>query len=287
MELVQSWLFVPGHRQNMIDKIAELDADGFIFDLEDGVPLAEKATARVQVAVALALPPEPAVRFARIHAVDHPEWTADLEAVVRPGLDGLVLPKVGSAEDILDLEAALEERESRAGIPSGHIRILALIESAQGLLRAPAIAAAGSRLAGLMFGAEDFALDLGLPVGAISDDFLYARSALVVAAVSAGVQAVDGVYPDLGDAAGLSEATRRARQLGFTGKALIHPLQIEAVHDAFQPSVEEVDYARRVVEVFEAGQKEGQGSVVVDGRMVDLPIVERARRTLALHRRRS
>lgn len=286
MELVQSWMFVPGHRQNMIDKISELDADAFIFDLEDGVPPAEKATARVQVAVALALPSGPAVRFARIHAVNHPEWTDDLEAVVRPGLDGLVLPKVGGAEDILDLEAALEERESRADMPSGHTRILALIESARGLVHAPAIAAAGSRLAGLMFGAEDFALDLGLS-DAASDDFLYARSALVVAAASAGLQAVDGVYLDLGDAAGLAQATRRARQLGFTGKALIHPAQIEAVHDAFRPSAAEVDRTRRVVEAFEAGQKEGLGSVVVDGHMVDLPIVERARHTLALHRRRS
>jgi len=289
MQLIQSWMFVPGQRQNMIDKALKLAVDGLIFDLEDGVPAAAKASARTQVAAALALPPGPALRFVRVHAADSPALAADLEAVVRPGLDGLALPQVDTEQDIQKVVATLEKRESEAGIPPGHIRILALIESTRGLIQAPAIAAADPRLAGLMFGAEDFALNLGLPATdtVAADDFLYARSALAIAAASAGLQAVDRVYLDLSDVDGLFADTRRARQLGFTGKALIHPAQIEKVHDALQPSAAEVDHAQRIVEAFSAGQQTDQGAVVVDGRMVDLPIVERARRTLDLHQRRS
>lgn len=288
MQLIQSWMFVPGQRQNMIDKALKLTVDGLIFDLEDGVPAAAKTSARTQVAAALAAPPGHALRFVRVHAANSPTLATDLEAVVRPGLDGITLPKVDTVQDIQQAVADLEKYESAAGIPPGHIRILALIESTRGLVQAPAIAAADPRLAGLMFGAEDFALDLGLPATATAaDDFLYARSALAIAAASAGLQAVDRVYLDLNDADGLFADTQRARQLGFTGKALIHPAQIEKVHDALQPTAAEVDHAQRIVEAFAAGQQTGQGAVVVDGRMVDLPIVERARRTLDLQQRRN
>jgi citrate lyase subunit beta/citryl-CoA lyase len=165
--------------------------------------------------------------------------------------------------------------------------LLAIIESALGLVQAPPIAAACPRLVGLMFGAEDFALDLGIfstGEGA-TGEMLYARSALVVAAASAHVQAVDKVYLDVRNPDGLAGETRRARELGFTGKAVIHPEQIEVVHRIYRPTDEEVEGARRVVDAFEAS--EGEGSIAVDGRMVDLPIVERARRILELHKEAS
>lgn len=279
MQLLQSWLFVPGHRQAMIDKASGLGADALIFDLEDGVPATEKETARAQIASALA-DADTTPLYVRTHAASHTELSNDLDAIVGPGLTGLVLPKVSAAEDIVELSAALSQSERQAEIPAGQIDILALIESARGLIHAPAIAAADPRMAGLLFGAEDFALDTHADA---ADDFLFARSALVIAAASAGIQAIDRAHLEMDDAAGLSASTGRSRRLGFTGKLLIHPRQITPVHDAFCPSADELAYAQRVLAAFD----EDSGSIVVDGRMVDLPVVERARQTLALYNRRN
>lgn len=279
MQPIQSWLFVPGHRQSMVDKALTLDVDALIFDLEDGVPPSAKETARQQITTALASPSGTATHFVRTHAATSPNIATDLESIIRPGLTGLILPKVNDAKDIIHIAAALSKRERQTNLPTGQLRLLALIESALGLTHAPAIAASDPRMAGLIFGAEDFALDLSADP---HDDFLYARSALVVAAASAGIQAIDRAHLDLDDADGLLESTRRARQMGFSGKILIHPKQITPIHDAFCPSPEEVDYAQRVLEAF----TENSGSIVVDGRMVDLPVVERARQTLSLYKRR-
>jgi citrate lyase subunit beta/citryl-CoA lyase len=284
METLWSWMFVPGHRRRMLEKALGLRLDVAIFDLEDGVPPAEKEAAREGIAAALAHPPGGPLRFARVHPAGSPVVEADLDAVVRPGLDGVAVPKVERLEEVLRVDAALREREERAGMPPGCIRLLAMIESARGLLQAPAIAASCPRLLGLMFGAEDFVLDLGQlsvqPAGV--DDLLYARSAVVVAAAAERLQAIDRIYPDFRDPAGLRGDTVQARRLGFTGKALIHPDQIPVVHEIFRPTPEEVAYARRVVEAFEAA---GGGAGVVDGRMIDRPIAERARRVLELSRR--
>jgi citrate lyase subunit beta / citryl-CoA lyase len=272
MQLLRSWMFVPGHQQKMINKALGLKLDVAIFDLEDGVPPAEKDTARNLVTGALVRPPGVPLRFVRIHAVGSAEMEQDIQAVIRPGLDGLVLPKVETPEDVRRIDEILNAREPK----SGRIRLLATIESARGLIQAPAIAAASPRLVGLMFGAEDFALDLG--IFGDPSELLYPRSAVVVAAASERLQAIDRIYTDFRNPDGLIQDTRQARELGFTGKALIHPAQIEPVHKVFRPTAEEVEYARRVVEAFE----KTEGAIAVDGKMVDLPIVERARRVLQL-----
>lgn len=285
MQTVRSWMFVPGNRQKMITKALGLKPDAVILDLEDGVPPAEKETARNLVAAAVGRPPGGPVRFVRTQPAGSAGMRADLSAVIRPGLAGLVLPKVEQPEDVLLAHEILEEQEARAGVRPGSVRLLASIESARGLVRAPAIAGSCARLVGLFFGAEDFAQDLGLLAvrGTEAGELLYARSAVVVAAASERLQAVDRVYPDILDQDGLAEDARRASALGFTGKAVIHPGQIETVHRAFRPAVEEVEYARRVVEAFEEAETAGEGAVAVDGRMIDLPVVERARRVLELH----
>ncbi len=280
--MMRSWLFVPGHRQRMIDKALGLEPDAVIFDLEDGVPPDAVDTARERVGAALDSVPGKAHRLVRTHAAGHAELDADLQEVIRPGLYGLALPKVERPDDVRLVDTALSEREPAAGLPQGSVRLLATIESALGLVQAPAIAAACPRLVGLMFGAEDFALDLGIfstGKGA-AGEMLYARSAVVVAAASVHLQAVDRVYLDIRDPDGLAGETRRARELGFTGKAVIHPGQIEVVHRVYRPTDEEVEQARRVVATFEA---EGGGAIAADGRMVDLPVVKRARRILELH----
>ena len=279
MQLLQSWLFVPGHRPSMVDKACHLDADAVIFDLEDGVPAAQKEAARQQVAAALAKDSGKPL-FVRTHSANHAEFTNDLDAVVCPGLAGIILSKADAVEDVMRVSAALSRVEQQSSIPHGQIRILALIESARGIIQSPAIAGADPRLAGLVFGAEDFALDTNSdPV----DDFIYARSALVVAAASAGIQVVDRAHLDLQDTDGLSDSTRQSRRLGFTGRLPIHPRQIAPTHDAFYPAAHEVEHAERVLAAFNPDS----GSIVVDGRMVDLPVVERARQTLSLYKRRN
>ncbi len=284
MRIMRSWMFVPGHQERMIDKAYGLKLDVAMFDLEDGVPPGEKNTARAMMPETLGRPSEGMRRFVRIHPARTREIEVDLPAVIRPGLEGLTLTKVNCPEDVLWVSAVLDAREESAGLQRGSIRLLATIESARGLIQAPAIAAASPRLVGLMFGAEDFAMDLGMfnVRQGEAEDFLYARSALVVAAVSEGLQAIDRVYLDIRNPAGLEQDTRLARELGFTGKALIHPAQIEVVESVFRPTHAEVEYARRVVDTFETAEAGGAGAVAVDGQMVDLPVVERARRVLQL-----
>ncbi|MBI3057780.1 MAG: CoA ester lyase [Deltaproteobacteria bacterium] len=252
-------MFVPGHRQRMIDKGLELNTDVIMLDIEDGVAPSEKDTARKLISEALGrarLPNCPA-RFVRINAIGHPRMDADLEAVVRPGLDGLVLPKVESLADVLKVEAILNRREPALDIERGSVKLLVAIESPQGLLNAAAIAACSARVIGLMFGAEDFGRELGLPTSREGEarDMLYARSAMVVAAASAHVQAVDGVWVDLKDTEGLWNFARQS-----------------------------INYAQQVVKAYEGAVARGDGSISFGGQLIDRPIVERARRALEMAR---
>ncbi len=288
MDLKRSWMFVPGHRQRMIDKAMGLGTDAIMLDIEDGVAPGEKDTARALIGDALGrerLPNSP-VRFVRINAVGHARMQADLEAVLRQGLDGLVLPKVETPEEVHTVEAVLKKREPEIGVEVGAIQLLIAIESPKGLLHAPAIAACSPRVMGLMFGAEDFGRELGLPTSreAEARDMIYARSAMVVAAASAHVQAVDGVWVDLKDTEGLFGFARQSRRLGFSGMSLIHPSQIEPINSVFSPTPEEVDYAQQVVKAYEEAVARGDGSISFGGQLIDRPIVERARRALEIAR---
>jgi len=286
---MRSLMFVPAHRERMVQRALGLGEFGpgaldvAILDLEDGVPPDAKDAARRAVADALTRPSQGGpLRFVRIERALSDAGGADLDAVVRPGLDGIVAPKVRRAEEIVWLADELEERERRAGVAPGNLRIVASIESAAALVDAPRIAVASERLIGLMFGSEDFALDLGLPTRREGEaaELLYARSATVVAAASAGKLAFDGIWPDIDDAAGLRADTLRARRLGFAGKTLIHPGQIAVVNEIFSPTPAEVDEARRVVRAFDEALGRGHGAVALDGQMLDAPVVDRARRVL-------
>ncbi|MBI2999346.1 MAG: CoA ester lyase [Deltaproteobacteria bacterium] len=286
MELKRSWMFVPGHRQRMIDKALSLNTDAIMLDIEDGVAPGEKDTARKLIAEALGRERSPSspIRFVRINAIGHERMEADLAAVLRPGLDGLVLPKVETTQEVLKVEAVLKEREPRLKVEPGSIKLLIAVESPKGLLNAPALASCSGRVVGLMFGAEDFGRELGLPTSreAEARDMIYARSALVVAAASAHVQAVDGVWVVLQDSEGLLGFARQSRRLGFTGMSLIHPSQIDPINRVFSPAPEEIEYAEQVVKAFEEAAARGDGSISFGGQLIDRPIVERARRTLEL-----
>jgi citrate lyase subunit beta/citryl-CoA lyase len=286
MELKRSWMFVPGHRQKMIDKALTLSADAIMLDIEDGVAPSEKDTARKLIGEALGREraPKAPARFVRVNAIGHERMDADLEAVVRPGLDGLVLPKVETAEEVLKVESILKTREPERKIARGSVKLLVAIESPRGLLNAPAIAASSPRIVGLMFGAEDYGREMGLPTKREEEaqDMIYARSAMAIAAASAHVQAIDGVWVDLKDMDGLNGFARQSRRLGFSGMSLIHPSQIDPINVVFSPTPEEIEYAKQVVQAFEEANARGDGSVAFGGQLIDRPIVERARRALEL-----
>ncbi len=289
VELKRSWLFVPGNRQRMIDKAFGLAADALMLDLEDGVPPAAKEEARERVAEALDRPRTEggALRFVRVNGIRHPDLARDLRCAVRPGADGIVIPKVESPEEVAELHERVARVEAERGMSEGGIRFLVAIESPRGLLRAYEIACASPRVVGLLFGAEDYGREMGLPVVREKEarELLYARSAFATAAAAAHVQAVDGVWPDLNDIAGLWQDCWTARRLGFTGKSIIHPSQIEPVNHVFTPSPGDIEFARRVVEAFEEAEAAGIGSITLGGQLIDRPIVERARATLRLAER--
>jgi citrate lyase subunit beta/citryl-CoA lyase len=268
----------------MIDKAMGLNADAIMLDIEDGVAPDEKDAARHNIASSLGRenPAGAPARYVRINAIGHRRMDADLEAVVRPGLEGLVCPKVDTVEEVRTVAALLDDKEPKNRIDKGSVKLLIAIESPRGLLNAPAIAAASPRIAGLLFGAEDFGREIGLPAVREGEarDMIYARSALVIAAASAHVQAVDGVWVDLNDSAGLLGFARQSRRLGFTGMSCIHPAQIDAINTTFSPTGEEIEYCQKVLRAFEEANARGDGSIALGGQLIDRPIVERARRSI-------
>ncbi|MCL4487454.1 MAG: CoA ester lyase [Chloroflexi bacterium] len=288
MKLLRSWMFVPGNSQKMIDKALGLDASAIMLDIEDGVAPAEKDTARRQIAASLdrvcGERSRTPVRYVRVNAIGHERMRADCEHIIRPGVEGLVLPKVETPDQVKMVADMLDRREPELGIPKGSINLLIAIESPIGLMNAFAIATSSPRAIGLMFGAEDFGKSLGLPVHRVAEaaELLYARSALVIAGAAAEVQIIDGVWPNFRDLEGLERYAVQSRRLGFTGMSLFHPGQIATINRVFSPSSEEVDYARQVIQAFEEAQARGDGAVAFGGQLLDLPIIERARRTVEL-----
>lgn len=284
---MRSLLYTPGHRSSLVARVLDgglpTTPDVTLLDLEDGVPAAEKENARRVLAEAIAPARGRALRYVRIGRSSSDAAGADLAAVVRPGLDGVLVPKVQRAEELAIVDEMLRERERAAGLAELSVRVIAAIESAAGLLEAPRIAR-GPRVVGLMFGSEDFAADLGLPAHREGEaaDLVYARSAIVIAAAAARVLAFDGIWANFKDEAGLRNDALRGRRLGFAGRQCIHPDQIAIVNEIYAPSDEEIAHARRVVRAFEDGIGRGLGAVALDGEMLDAPIVERARRTLKM-----
>ena len=284
MNLIRSWMFVPGHRQRMIDKALGLNADAIMLDIEDGVAPNEKDAARKNIAESLGREKTPGApaRYVRINAIGHARMDADLEAVVRPGLEGLVCPKVDTPDEVRRVDAILNDKEPKSNLAKGSVKLLIAIESPRGLLNAPAIAAASERIVGVIFGAEDFGREIGLPAVREGEarDLIYARSAIVIAAASAHVQPIDGVWVDLNDSDGLLGFAKQSRQLGFSGMSCIHPSQVDAINTVFSPTAEEIEYCQKVLQAFEEANARGDGSIAFGGQRIDRPIVERARRAI-------
>lgn len=278
--LRRSRLYAPGNNPRLLAGIDLHDADCILLDLEDSVPLQEKSAARILVKhllMALDLP-EAWVRINPLSSYG----ANDLDEVVLGRPHGICLPKAESAADVEALAQSLSEKERELGIPVGTTYIMPIIETAKGILQAEEICTADERVVVVSFGAEDFTRDMGAK--RTHDSLLFARSMLVTAAKSARIQASDTVYADLTDEAGLIAETKLARDLGFDGKGAINPRQIEPIHSVFSPSEEEIEEAMKVISTAEEAERKGMGAVALGGKMIDRPVLERARRTLRLAR---
>lgn len=282
MQPRRTLLFAPAGDERKATKAFTLGADLVVLDLEDAVAHAEKDRARKLLASLLPGlgPHRPLVR---VNGITTPWFKEDLRAVVSAAIRGIVLPKVEDAAAVEAAEEAIGTLEAERGLPPGALEILPFVETARGLLAAEAIARASTRIRCLAFGGMDFLADVGASGGAENGIFLYARAHLVVASRAAGIEApIDTVYPDFRDTEGLVAETLRARAMGFQGKIVIHPAQVEPVNRVFTPTPEEVAQARRIVAAFEAAEADGVAVIQVDGRMIEYPIAQRARRIVAL-----
>lgn len=279
---LRSLLFMPGDDAHKIEKGAGSQADAIIADLEDGVALSQKEAARGVIVESFnraAFGSQQAL--IRINPVDGSLWQEDLQGTIGARPNGYVLPKVESAEQVRAVCHLLAELEKEAALTAGSIFVIALIESARGLLAAPEIAQADERLRALAFGAEDYASDVGAQRTQSGQEVLYARSRVVAAAGAFGLLAIDTVFVALQDVDNLTAEAALARQLGFRGKLAVHPRQVAAINQVFTPDAQEVAAARRLVQEFEAAQAAGRGAIQLDGKMVDMPMVRAARRVLA------
>ncbi len=291
-DLLQSMLFVPADSARKLENARSLHPDAFIFDLEDAVPADRKGEARRVLQRELESPGHfPAKIFIRVNAGPSgriesggfPFLDDDLRVAVSPKVYGIVLPKCDEPSQIRRIHENILALEKQNGMPEGYMKLVLILESARGVAQACALASASGRVTALMFGGEDYCADMAITRTKSGEEITVARSLVALAARSEGVEAIDGVYTDFNDAAGLFEETQRIKQMGFTGKALIHPSQIDVVHRALAPSEEELAWAHEIVGAF---KKAKAGVVVVRGRMVDEPIVRQAKRILQQSRRR-
>lgn len=282
LRLRRSLLFVPGSTPERIAKAAATAADGVVLDLEDAVAPGQKVRAREWVVAALRrVDFEGRERVVRVNPLEGPWGAEDLAAVVPTAPDALMLPKVSAAADVERADAAVARLEGEAGLPPGGIRLHLLIETVAGVLAVEAIAAASPRAAALVFGAGDLVRETRGRLGRSRVSELYALSRLLFAARAAGLDALDTPFFDLEDAAGLEAHAGVAADLGYDGKLVLHPRQVDVVNRVFTPSPEAVAEARRVLEAYERAQAEGLGALQLEGRFVDAVHVAMARETLA------
>ena len=281
MDLFRTLLFIPGNNPKMLTKGADLPADALVPDLEDSVPPDEKANAREITSEFL---PKLAGRrvYVRVNGMQT-DWTwDDLKAVVSKHIDGISIGKMESAKMATELAALLTEIERERGLPLGHTRIIPWIETGLGVANVHEIAHSTPRMLGLAFGAEDYTADMGIARTKTSEEIATARSLVAIAARSADIVPYDTPDPDYNDIENLVRDSRRAKAVGYKGKFVIHPNQVQPVNDVFRPSKEEVDEAKRVVAAFEEATQKGTAAIALDGKMVDTPVWKRAVKLLDL-----
>jgi citrate lyase subunit beta-like protein len=273
-------LYMPGDDWKKITKSLTLGVDCICMDMEDGVAINRKAEARAIIAKALQeLDFGASEKLARINSVGSGFEKEDIEAVLPYRPDGIVIPKLEELSQIQWAHEIIEAAELEYGWPVNSIRMLVGVETAKGILNLKEIAP-HPRLDGIIFGGEDFAVSIGATRTKDAVELLYARQAVVTACAAFELQAIDIVAIDFKDMDALRTESEFGAQLGFSGKQIIHPNQVAPVQEAFTPNDEAIAYAKRVVETFEARQKEGSGAFTLDGRMIDMPLVKNAQKVL-------
>ena len=278
--MLRSILFAPANDAKKISKAMTCGADAITLDLEDAVAYSQKEAARETLKSVLSHPPTTKL-FVRINSAGSKYILDDLEAVIGLPVDGLMLAKAESAGEVMKVDWLLDLLEDRKGITPGKTGIIPFIESAGGILRSTEIAACTPRIKALAFGGVDFSQELGLRYPSESDGMLFARGQLVLASRSAGIAPpLDTVFPDIKNISKLEYETEIARKIGFQGKLVIHPAQVEPVNRIFSPTPEEIEYARKVVDAFDEAEGSGTAVIQLEGKMVEYPIYRRARELL-------
>lgn len=278
-------MFAPGNHPRKVEKVFTLGADAVILDLEDAVAIDEKIATRDVVVQALQAPRN-CLGYIRVNAFDTPFCFGDLHAVVQPGVDGIILPKVESSDMLLTVEWVVANLEKERGLPVGGIDILPIIETGLGITALEDIASAGTRIERLSFGAGDYTLDVNSAWSRDENELAYARGRMVNVSRAAGLEApLDTVWIEIKDDEGFKTSCELVFRLGFQGKLCIYPTQVPTANAVFTPSSADIERAEIIINAFNEAEKAGSASIQIDGYFVDYPIVEKARRTLELMER--
>lgn len=281
MKLRRTMMFVPGNNPGMVKDAHVYGSDSVMFDLEDSVALAEKDAARLLVYHALrSVDYGTTERVVRINGLDTPFGAEDLRAMVAAKPDIIRVPKAETAEQMLQVDTIISGLEGDYGIDQGSIKLMAAVESARGVLNAERIAMVSPRLVAIAVGAEDLVTNLRTTRSLGGVELLAARGQLVLVARACGIQVIDTVFTNVDDEAGFKQEVSLIKQLGFDGKSVIHPRQIAIVHQVFTPNSAEIEQAERVLAASADARRRGLGVIALDGKMIDAPIIDRARLVL-------
>lgn len=279
--VLRTLLFAPGDHARRTEKALTLDADAVILDLEDACPVAKKIATRAVVVEALSRP-RSCLGYIRVNPLSTEFGYGDIQVAVAPGVDGIVVPKIESTDELKTADWLVRQVEREKGLEIGAIDILPIIETGKGMAAVDAIARAGTRIRRLSFGAGDFTLDMDLAWTRAETEFAPYRAAVVLASRAAGLDApLDTVWTRIEDKEGFAASCANVRGMGFGGKLCIYPDQIPVANAAFSPSEKQVAWARRVVEAFREAEATGSASIQLDGQFIDYPIVYQAQRVVA------
>ena len=272
--LYRSLIFVPGNNKRFVDKAKALQADIICFDLEDSVPLNEKDVARKIIAEALTWRTQyKSSIYLRINSLDSDLWLLDLKELIRNGIDGVVVPKVNDQVQIKTIDYQLDEIEDTNNMLRGSVKLIPSIEGARGVVNAYSIAISSQRVNAMIFGVFDFLYDMGLDYNENdhNEEYMYARAKVPVDARAAGVESFDGIWQKVDDTEGLIRDAIIAKKLGYSGKSIIHPAQIEPVHKVFVPTESQINWATKVVKALQEPMEKGQGlgAIKLEGKMID------------------
>ncbi|OVE79624.1 hypothetical protein BVY02_02675 [bacterium J17] len=282
MSLLRSLLFVPANQSKMLSKISTLTADAFIPDLEDSVPDAEKENARKFLAEHLdGLLEQEAEFYPRVNSLPTGLTAAEIDSLLRPGLKGITIGKVSCEEDVAEIDKLITAKEKSLGLDPLAFRLIVWIETAKGIVNAYEICKASKRLVGVAFGAEDFAADMAIERSDSETELVFARSTIAVAARAASILALDTPHFTLKDPEGLKANCLNSKRMGFKGRFAIHPEQIPTIEEAYSPSEREIENAKRVVAAFEEAERQGKGATSLDDKVIDIPVVNRAKALLS------